>query len=58
MYPGTNRVNEIEDSIVYRVVLHIGKVSSGTNVYPINGLWCSKFYLSLVLGLPVMVLDR
>ena len=24
MYPGTNRVNEIEDSIVYRVVSDIG----------------------------------
>ena len=24
MYPGTNRVHEIEDSIVYRVLLDIG----------------------------------
>ena len=40
MYRGTNRVNDIEDSIVYRVVSDIGLVSSGTNGYPISDLWC------------------
>ena len=44
MYPGTNSVNEIEDSIVYRVDSDIGYVSSGTNGYPINGLWCISYY--------------
>ena len=40
--PGTKRVNEITDSVVFRVGLDIGYVFSGTNGYPINDLWCIK----------------